>query len=90
MTTHTDVYRGEIEGYHTYRIPALVVTQKGTLLAFCEGRKYSERDQGKINILVRRSTDNGASWSPQYGDTRYNENIRLSRFPRAWIVQDAS
>ncbi|HPC18408.1 MAG TPA: sialidase family protein [Candidatus Hydrogenedentes bacterium] len=52
-------------GYHTYRIPALAVTTKGTVLAFCEGRKHSKSDTGDIDLLVRRSTDNGRSWSAQ-------------------------
>jgi sialidase-1 len=53
------------EGYHTYRIPALAVTTQGTVLAFAEGRKNSGGDAGKIDLFVRRSTDNGKSWSAQ-------------------------
>ena len=53
------------EGYHTYRIPALVVTTQGTVLAFCEGRKHSGGDAGDIDLLVKRSTDHGKTWSPQ-------------------------
>ncbi len=52
-------------GYHTYRIPAIVRTAAGTLLAFCEGRRNSSSDTGDIDLLVRRSTDNGTTWSPQ-------------------------
>jgi sialidase-1 len=52
------------EGYHTYRIPAMVVSTKGTLLAFCEGRKYSSRDFGDIDIVLRRSFDSGKTWRP--------------------------
>ena len=52
-------------GYHTYRIPSLVVTPKGTMLAFCEGRKNGSHDAGDIDLLVRRSTDNGLTWSEQ-------------------------
>jgi len=52
-------------GYHTYRIPALAATPKGTLLAFCEGRKTSRSDAGDIDLLVRRSEDGGATWSKQ-------------------------
>ncbi|HKJ66825.1 MAG TPA: sialidase family protein, partial [bacterium] len=37
--TFTDVYRAGMDGYHTYRIPALLLTGSGVLLAFCEGRK---------------------------------------------------
>ena len=50
-------------GYHTYRIPALCVTTKGTVLAFCEGRKHSRSDWGEIDTVVRRSTDGGNTWS---------------------------
>lgn len=49
--------------YHTYRIPAMVVTNKGTILAFCEGRKNRNSDTGDIDTLLRRSTDNGKTWS---------------------------
>jgi sialidase-1 len=52
-------------GYHTYRIPALAVTTRSTVLAFAEGRKNSGGDAGKIDLFVRRSTDNGKSWSAQ-------------------------
>jgi sialidase-1 len=51
------------DGYNTYRIPALEVTNKGTILAFCEGRKKDTIDYGEIDLLLKRSTDNGQSWS---------------------------
>jgi sialidase-1 len=51
------------EGYHTYRIPALVQTTTGELLLFCEGRKNDAGDDGDIDLLLRRSRDNGATWS---------------------------
>ena len=60
---HTDVFVRGVDGYHTYRIPAIVVTRKGTLLAFCEGRKTGGGDAGNIDVLLRRSTDQGKSWS---------------------------
>jgi sialidase-1 len=47
--------------YNNYRIPALIVTSKGTLLAFCEGREAG--DTGDINLLLKRSEDNGMTWS---------------------------
>ena len=50
-------------GYHTYRIPALLTTQQGSLLAFCEGRRNNARDHGDIDLLVKRSTDGGETWS---------------------------
>jgi hypothetical protein len=49
-------------GYHTYRIPALAVTKRGTVLALCEGRKRSDADAGEIDLLCKRSTDNGKTW----------------------------
>ncbi len=55
---------GDDEGYHSYRIPAIIKTNAGTLIAFCEGRKKSRHDFGDIDIVYRRSTDNGLNWGP--------------------------
>ena len=60
----TVVFRAGEGGYHTYRIPALIVSRKGTLLAFCEGRKDSRSDTGEINTILRRSFDGGKTWGP--------------------------
>jgi len=54
----TDLFHGGEGGYKTYRIPALVVTVKGTLLAFCAARKDFS-DWAEINIALRRSTNGG-------------------------------
>ncbi|MET7568851.1 sialidase family protein [Streptomyces sp. NPDC005492] len=51
-------------GYASYRIPAVVVTSAGTVLAFCEGRVDSASDHGNIDIVLRRSTDGGRTWGP--------------------------
>ena len=55
--------RGEA-GYHCFRIPALVVTPKGTVLAFAEGRRDSCRDDADIDLVLKRSTDQGLTWGP--------------------------
>jgi sialidase-1 len=60
-----DIFVAGENGYHTYRIPALAVTTNGTVLAFCEGRKNSRSDTGDIDMLVKRSTDGGRTWSRQ-------------------------
>jgi sialidase-1 len=57
------VYVAGHDGYHTYRIPALITTKKGTLLAFCEGRRKGRSDAGDIDLLLKRSLDGGKSWS---------------------------
>src|SRR5258705_6515949 len=59
----TDIFRAGEGGYHTYRIPALIVSPKGTLLAFCEGRRNSASDTGDIDVLLRRSFDGGKTWA---------------------------
>ena len=51
-------------GYAHYRIPGIVVTKQGTLLAYAEARKSLRGDWGTTDIVLRRSTDRGASWSP--------------------------
>jgi sialidase-1 len=60
-----DVFVSGQDGYHTYRIPAVIVTKKGTVLAFCEGRKKGRSDAGDIDLLLKRSSDSGKTWSPQ-------------------------
>jgi sialidase-1 len=51
-------------GYECFRIPAIVKTNKGTLLAFAEGRKNGCSDTGNIDLVLRRSTDKGKTWGP--------------------------
>ena len=63
--TKKPLYVSGQDGYDTYRIPALVVTTKGTVLAFCEGRKQGRGDSGDIDLLVKRSENNGRTWSQQ-------------------------
>lgn len=60
----TDVFTSGVGGYHTYRIPSLLATPGGALLAFCEGRKTGRRDAGDIDLVLRRSDDGGRSWGP--------------------------
>ena len=57
------VFRAREEGYHCYRIPALVRARSGTILAFCEARKNNCRDHGDIDVVLRRSNDGGRTWS---------------------------
>ncbi|MBI1913308.1 MAG: CocE/NonD family hydrolase [Planctomycetes bacterium] len=56
------LFKAGTGGYHTYRIPSLIVTKKGTLLAFCEGRKNGAGDSGAIDLLLKRSHDGGKTW----------------------------
>lgn len=67
--THSDssqwlnyVYHKGEDGYACFRIPALVRTTKGTLLAFAEARKNNCADNGDIDLVLKRSEDGGKSW----------------------------
>ncbi len=71
----TDVFVSGQAGYHTYRIPAIILTTNGTMLAFCEGRKNSRRDTGKIDLLFKRSTDGGKTWGAQQIIWSDDENV---------------
>jgi sialidase-1 len=50
--------------YASMRIPALVLTKKNTLLAFCEGRIGTASDWADMDLLMRRSIDGGETWEP--------------------------
>ena len=55
----TILFEEQTNGFALYRIPGVVVTARGTVLAYCEARKYSIADRGEIEIHLRRSTDKG-------------------------------
>lgn len=59
----TTVFEAGQDGIDSYRIPSIVTTSKGTLLAFCEARKISSTDKTPTDIVVKRSVDNGLTWS---------------------------
>ncbi len=63
----TNIFTAHEGGYDVYRIPAIAVTPKGTILTFCEARMLPEQragaDWAKMDILMRRSTDGGKTWS---------------------------
>lgn len=57
-----DLFEAGTNGYALYRIPGIVTTRRGTVLAYCEARKSDRGDWGTIDILLRRSTDGGKTW----------------------------
>src|SRR5437016_3321752 len=64
---HVNVFTSRQDGYFGYRIPAIEVAPDGSLVAFAEGRKHNLSDPGfgkqDIDLVMKRSTDGGASWS---------------------------
>ena len=60
----TELFRAGQDGYAHYRIPGVVVTKRGTLLVYAEARKSLRGDWGTTDIVLRRSTDRGKTWSP--------------------------
>jgi sialidase-1 len=58
------LFDGGTNGYHSFRIPCIVKTNANTLIAFAEGRVNGNEDHGNINVVYRRSVDNGATWLP--------------------------
>jgi len=64
MLRKTNIFAAGEADYALYRIPGVVVTAKGTLLAYCEARKSSRGDWGTIDVMLRRSTDGGQTWTP--------------------------
>ena len=59
-------------GYGCFKIPTMLSTRRGTLLAMIEARKFSCDDHGYVDLLLRRSTDGGETWAPavrMYGNS---------------------
>src|SRR5690606_36449618 len=57
------LFESNTEGYKCFRIPAIVLTKQGTVLAFAEGRKRGCSDTGNIDLVMKRSEDGGNTWS---------------------------
>jgi len=81
---YIDVFVENTDGYNTYRIPSIITSEKGTLLAFCEGRS-SRSDHAQNDIVLKRSTNNGISWGNLQIVARDGENT-LSN-PLAVVVE---
>lgn len=58
------LWERDTAGYAVYRIPGVVVTRAGAVLAYAEARKSDRSDWAEIDILLRRSTDGGRTFSP--------------------------
>jgi sialidase-1 len=63
MLTNDVLFHSGQAGYFCFRIPALVVTGKGSILAFAEARKTNCADWDEIDLVVRRTDDGGKNWS---------------------------
>jgi sialidase-1 len=57
------LYKNGEDGYKCFRIPSIITTAKGSLLAFAEGRKNNCGDAGDIDLVLKRSEDGGKTWS---------------------------
>ena len=57
------VFQSGGNAYDTFRIPALTEAGNGDLLAFAEGRVGGRGDSGDIDLVLRRSSDGGDTWT---------------------------
>lgn len=57
------LFENGTNGYQCYRIPAIIKAPNGDLLAFAEGRVKGCNDFGDVDIVLRKSSDNGQTWS---------------------------
>ena len=76
----TIVRRQGDDGVHTYRIPGLATTTKGTLVAVFDLRHASERDlPGDIDVAISRSTDDGKTWGKSQVILDFDKNEKDAR-----------
>ena len=59
----TVVFHAGENGVNTYRIPAIVTTKSGKVIAFAEARHNSRSDTGDIDLVMKESLDGGKTWS---------------------------
>ena len=79
-----DVFEGGMhnqpnkDGIKSYRIPVLLKTDKGTLIAGADERRLHSSDWGDIGMVVRRSEDKGKTWSDRVTITNLRDNPKAS------------
>ena len=89
VTDKLDVFEGgeyrkpNKDGIASYRIPALLKTDKGTLIAGTDERRLHHSDWGDIGMVVRRSDDKGKTWGDRIviSNPRDNENAKNPEWP---------
>ncbi|HGD1416069.1 TPA: exo-alpha-sialidase [Streptococcus agalactiae] len=83
LSAKTEVYRGGDFGRKNkdnvfgYRIPSLLKTEKGTLLAGAEERIEQACDWGNIGMVIRRSEDDGVTWGKRETIVNLRNNPRV-------------
>ena len=94
---HLLLFESGQEGYPRYRIPSLVTTKTGSLLAVCEGRVDGGGLTGNVDLVCKQSSDNGKSWSElrliaDLGrDTVGNQSVLVDRRTGViWIAHTVS
>jgi len=60
---NTVVFKNGESVYYCFRIPSILTTSRGTLIAFAEGRMLNCDDYTQADIVYKRSLDNGKTWS---------------------------
>lgn len=79
LLERVEVFPPGLDGVKLFRIPGIVVTSRGTVLAYCEARRYTQADWGEIEIHMRRSTDGGKTWEP--GRKIAHDGVRIEGNP---------
>jgi sialidase-1 len=57
------VFEAGNHGYKSFRIPAIIRLPNGDLIAFSEGRVNGAADFGNVDIVMKKSSDSGKTWS---------------------------
>ena len=66
----TELFVAGQDNYNAYRIPAVICTKSGTVLAFSEGRKDYAWDGGPTDVVLKRSLGNEGKWTPAFATSR--------------------
>lgn len=79
--TKYTVFSAGDDNVNSYRIPSLLTAKDGSLLVFCEARRESWRDKSRTDVVVKRSTDNGKTWSVMQDLTKGDSGAYMDPTP---------